>query len=319
MRKRIIDEYDMPDMNSDYYMPVEEGSSLGQNIVPEESSPVEISVSSDEYNQNVDEMAAAKKRKRRNIKDYFLKPVAAVMIGVTAIYASFNIDPLGLDLFADGTLSGFPTLGNLDPDWDGNYAWNEDKLPELYIRYTGIDGNGRYIVRGDAWEDTGYEPEEGIFYDAVTNTLTLSNFTATDLDVNLMGNGFKIRLEGENRLNSFTIWGAMYAGSVRFTGDGKLTIEGDSECGLLMYAEMSQTCLMVERGVTLDISGQNGAIDIESTTMEKAIYLLDESRLTGGTVYTSSFEEPDGEHEKMYFHTVMDGEDNPATHVVIGP
>jgi hypothetical protein len=322
MRKQTFDEYEMPDMNSDYYMPREENAPSDAPLLSEEARPSETDITSysDEFNENVDHNDAETAKKHLKVKDFFLKPVAAAIIGVGAVFASFDLDPLGLDIFAGGSLlNGFPTLGNLDPDWAGDYAWNDLGLPELYVRYTDKDGNGHYLVRGEVWDDTGLGPEEGISYDRDTNTLTMENFTGSVLDMNLMGNGFTIRLIGDNYLDGITIWGAMYAGSLKFVGDGKLTIVEGSEHGITMNAEMSQTCLMVDRGVTLDIYGAYGAIDIESTTMEKGIYLLDDSRLEGGTVYTSSWEEPDGEMQKMYFHTVMAEDESPATHIIINP
>ena len=238
----------------------------------------------------------------------------------------------------------FPQLRNMRPDFAGRYSWG-GYGSELYVRF--IEGDSEtYLVAGDAWKAIDDATEATIpnaVYDQDTNTLTLTNFTGEVLDVNLMGNSFTIQLVGDNYLDCISIWGAYYGGSVTFTGTGSLTLNrnGAYSVGLDLRAEWSQTCLMVDKGVTLDIYGEK-AILITSTTMEKAIYYLYPNRLIGGTraagqfteyyapVYDSNgyyigrepttleeISQQDGQN--YYDYTVVDENGEPSTHVRFAP
>ena len=100
----------------------------------------------------------------------------------------------------------FPSLPNLAPDFAGDYAWS-DLGSEEYVRFTNVgDERPIFLEMGSAWGQFGITDENGVFvpnsvstvpnarYDAATNTLTLENFSAGTLDLNLMGNGLKIHL-----------------------------------------------------------------------------------------------------------------------------
>ena len=102
-------------------------------------------------------------------------------------------------------------------------------------------------------------------------TITLHNFTGPLLDINLMGNGFTIKLEGENHLEMLRVWGYSYGGSVTLTGNGSLTINADrtNPIGIELQAEISQSCLMIDKEVTLDVYGTEMAICVIDTTLEK--------------------------------------------------
>ena len=54
--------------------------------------------------------------------------------------------------------------------------------------------------------------------------------------------------------------------------------------GLMIDAEQSQSGLMVDKGVDLEFSGSKYAIVIARTTMEKAIWFLDNETFLGGGV-----------------------------------
>ena len=61
----------------------------------------------------------------------------------------------------------------------------------------------------------------GAKYDLKTNTLTLKDANLYHIDVNVMGDDFKVKLVGDNTLNSFRSWGYYYGGNVTFTGKGR--------------------------------------------------------------------------------------------------
>ncbi len=206
--------------------------------------------------------------------------------------------------------SSFPSLDNPDPDFDGNYAGGGMGTEE-YIRLSFGDGEGwKYLVAGSYWVDyedaviiEPYGGSGGAKYDSETNTLTLANFTAEDLDVNLMGNGFKIELEGENHLRSVTVWGFHYGGSVTFTGEGTLYVNNPSGAALLLHAEGSASCVMFDTDVNLLLEGE-AAIYVSDTTLEKSVYFLAATRVYGGRYYWSlsenSPDEPTDDDPALY-------------------
>lgn len=74
------------------------------------------------------------------------------------------------------------------------------------------------------------------------------------LNVNEMGSDFKIKVVGTNELYGVTAWGFGYAGSVEFTGTGKLTLnkaKTRSEA-ITMNAEESKSILKIGKKVTLN-------------------------------------------------------------------
>ena len=102
----------------------------------------------------------------------------------------------------------------------GGTAWSGLGSEEyLYV-------DSQYLHAGTIYTDNGTAigTVSGASYDKTTNTLTLNNFTGGVIDANLLGNGFKIELIGENSLDYICIWGAMYGGSVTFTGSGSIKI-----------------------------------------------------------------------------------------------
>ncbi len=180
------------------------------------------------------------------------------------------------------------------------------------------------MVAGEVWQPCEFLTDDpGIRYDSSTNTLTLHNFTGPLLDINLMGNGFTIKLEGENHLEMLRVWGFGYGGSVTLTGNGSLTINADrtNPIGIVLQAEISQSCLMIDKEVTLDVYGTEMAICVIDTTLEKAIYYKNELTLTGGICsigdfYPSYYDAYDYSHD----YSVVDTETGiPATHVTCKP
>ncbi len=118
-------------------------------------------------------------------------------------------------------------------------------------------------------------PIPGASYDEATNTLTLTNFTGDYLNANLMGNGFKLKLVGDNKLKGIVVWGFMYGGSLTITGDGKLTLTGvNGEPAIKLECENSPSCLMIDSNVTIEIKGGSGNVAVIDSTLDKGIYYL---------------------------------------------
>ena len=239
----------------------------------------------------------SKKARRGIIKKLMFVTLASVIAGVTIVYSSFNVDPLGSDFLVKGLFppsgsssttpvtpgsSSFPKLPNLNPDYAGTGAWSGLGSEEYIL----ADGN-TYIAAGTTFTGAFGVPVgtvPGASYDSATNTLTLTNYSGTSLEVNLMGNGFTIELVGGNSLDNITVYGSMYGGSVTFTGNGTLVLNksGNASSGLFLQCESSPSCVMIDKGVTLDIYGTE-AIMVVGTTLDQGIYTLDPIRITGGT------------------------------------
>ena len=191
-------EYHIPSNDQDYKIPVEEG-------FPKEEPPLrEESGAFDEYNEDVPAREAAAMAQEDNkehgyrgaanrhewLKRMFMRPVAAMLIGVGVLTAGIGIDHLGQDYLMHEHLDGFPTLPNPDPDWEGKFDWSRQsareyaaeyaleyarengqeyyqevydqiyneiyKGPELYLRYSMETENGSeygYLVKGPTWEE----------------------------------------------------------------------------------------------------------------------------------------------------------------------
>ena len=312
-----------------------------------------------------------------SLKKMLLMPAVAAAASVTVLLSSFNVDflgssspagsgysppaaPSGTDPgSAPGTsaLAGetadaeFPRLSNLEPNSPVASAPYhselygveiEGVLNEEYIHLYGLDGSGVYVMQNDgSGNEQINDSIDGISYDRKTNTLTLENFHGDVLAFNLMGNGLKIELVGDNSLRHINGWGFYVGGSVTFTGSGSLVVNGDKDfaIGILLDCEWSETCLMIDGSVSrLEVFGKaesdpepggererdaHGAIFISDTAMDKAIYYLAPLKLTGGTRASGIFGE-DAYYNRAdsysfgdyHDYSVVDDDGNPSMHVV---
>ena len=179
-----------------------------------------------------------------------------------------------------GDSDWMPILPNQDPDFAGDYAWS-DGGPEWYIALM-RRGETQYtfLAAGEGITDN-LSNIPGASYDPATNTLTLDHFKGEYGEINLMGNGFTIELIGENTIDRMSIWGASYGGSVHFTGTGSLIFNEDfgiDNGGLILEAEGSESCIMVDQGVTLEIYGGKYSdayppLMVKQSNLAQTIYL----------------------------------------------
>lgn len=237
----------------------------------------------------------------------------------------------------------FPSLINLQPN---GYAEGYGVLNEEYILFQKRDDpNTYYVVAGSTYNlttknNSGYsflavtdygedETEQDytgpkdirydgddIYYDRNWNQLTLNNFHASVLNINMMGNGFRIELRGDCQIDHLLIWGFHYGGSVTFVGNGVLTVNKDNlyDIGIYLKAECSESCIMVSPGVSLTSYGSYAAVFVEDTSAEKGLYYLKPLTLSGGT-RKSIIYDGDGSIYKDY--SVFDDEDKYAKYISI--
>ena len=218
----------------------------------------------------------------------------------------------------------FPDLDHLDPDFYGYYS-GDVQGPEYYIRMI-LPGDDQYtyLKAGQAWEyyDSAEETTlPNAWYDEDTNTLTLRDFDATVLDVNLMGNGFTIRLEGMSFIDQLLVWGFHYGGSLTLTGDGSLVVNmynQNADGGLFMFAEESETCLMIEDGVTLECYGSPAFI-IYETTMDDAFYYGPNMELSGGEEGSDGWTRGGYYGYDIHNYTILGGDGSPVSYFHVAP
>lgn len=238
----------------------------------------------------------------------------------------------------------FPSLTNLQPN---GYVEGFGILNEEFVRFNRRnDPRTYYVVAGAAYGqlpsadvsegeiDEGYsllattddaEPlsvkydADDIYWDRNWNQLTLDNFRAEKLNINMMGNSFRIELRGDCRIDHLLVWGFHYGGSVTIitNGGGSLTINEDNlyEYGIFFEAEGSESCLMISPGVNLTVYGSEAAIFIKETTAEKGIYYLSPLTLNGGTRNGISLNDPNQPSLKNY--TIYDEDNNYSKYISI--
>jgi hypothetical protein len=164
--------------------------------------------------------------------------------------------------------------------------WTLDELGFVWFIPPGFNEGNYSSTAMPLRENAPIGPVNGASYDEFTNTLTLNNFTGHFLNINLMGNGFKVKLVGENRLTGLVGWGFMYGGSITLTGTGSLSINNPEGPGIRLECENSRSCLMIDKDVKLNVYGANGAILVRDTLMDKGIYYLEPLKM-------DSFDAPD--------------------------
>ena len=308
-------------------IPAEQAVPIESRAVPEPAVAPEHPPLGDEFNDSSsepdkettrrtrrsDRRGSARDRRRRSLLLQSAAVITAVVITNDALgidilyhdplisdlhshYGDYWDEPRG-DPWSDAEQADyyFPSLPNREPNGE---VPGVGVLNEEYVRLEpGEARDQQYLWAGSAyglwdengdWQAVALSQVEGASYDRGSNVLTLTNFSGPVLNVNMMGNGFTVKLVGENRLDAILVWGFSYGGSVTFTGDGSLTVNEDRrfEIGLELRAEYSQSAVMVEPGVSLDIYGAKAAVLVEDTYDEKGFYYLTPLTMTGGTRYT---------------------------------
>lgn len=207
------------------------------------------------------------------------------------VYYYAFLQSYGPGYFEEAEDEDWPTLPNLEPDFAGTYAWSNYGTEE-FVRMV-VDGESRYLEIGSVWTARGDTLGEvpGATYDANSNTLKLENCTADRLEINLMGNSFRIEVVGENHIGEVVLWGAGYSGSAMITGTGELYIneEENASVGLMVEAEWGPAALLVDERVDVEIHGTDAAILISGTSIEKAICMRSGMLMTGGVRASGEF------------------------------
>lgn len=231
--------------------------------------------------------------------------------GINHIHIGGEV-PEDQDSLPVGGDSAFPILPNPNPNTpvEGGYGI----LDEDYIQVFDRQANRWEFLYLNRNQTQNTVSQSGISYDRSTNTLTLNNYHGAGISANMMGNSFTVELIGENVLTQdFMIWGFYTAGSVHFTGTGSLSINTDlvSPIGLDLECEFSESCIMIDESVTLDIYGSTYALVVNGTITDKGVYLISPAPRPGvrQTVYTQQMPDVDWVSQKPHKVWILTGSD----------
>lgn len=124
---------------------------------------------------------------------------------------------------------------------------------------------GNSETKDNIFSSQGSNAIDGVSYDKASNTLTLNQYKNADnyIATNMMGDDFKIRLIGENKISSIVAYGDAWGGSVTICGDGSLTVnpKKQEDYGVRLYAEGTASVLSVENTCNVTIyAGQAGKV-----------------------------------------------------------
>ncbi|MBE6910364.1 MAG: hypothetical protein E7474_12470, partial [Ruminococcaceae bacterium] len=139
-----------------------------------------------------------------------------------------------------------------------------------------------YSYNGNSYDEVSNTTADAS-YDKASNTLTLNNFSGSgkNLVIEQMGEDFKIALSGSSVIDYMLVNGYGYGGSVTFTGDGSLTVNGVGQNGYLRYYGISMdggggpAVLAVENTVSLTVSAaeDSAAINVGNTTSNPGLVI----------------------------------------------
>lgn len=139
--------------------------------------------------------------------------------------------------------------GNGPTSGKESYAWVRLYSSEVNEEGYPVKSNVLYSNSGTA------DTVEGAVYDKSTNTITLTNYNCPDMFIstNEMGDDLKLRLIGENHIQSIVVWGFGWGGNLEIIGDGSLTINENKKdsFALRLMAEGTQGLLKVGAEATL--------------------------------------------------------------------
>lgn len=153
-----------------------------------------------------------------------------------------------------------------------------------YIKFY-KDGNTKEVLVINTLNNSA---QAGATYDKSTNTLTLSNLKDANLslEVNEMGDDFKLKLVGSNSLKNIVVWGFGYGGSLNIVGSGTLDVHSEElDHAIALYAESSAAKVDIAAESTINLYAKEQVIGIYYTTYgaaPRAIELPNSTDLAGG-------------------------------------
>ena len=173
---------------------------------------------------------------------------------LTAVFLSASL------LLGTSSITAFAANGPSDYQWHGYYFAG--------IYFIGAETDLAVFSQNEAHNDA----VEGASYDRATNTLTLKDFKHPNytLSTNMMGDDFKLKIEGVCELDAIHIWGDGYGGSLSIEGTGTITVNADklNEYAIALHAERSDSTLNFGKNVNVTLFAQKNAAIIDMANHE---------------------------------------------------
>ena len=138
---------------------------------------------------------------------------------------------------------------------------------------------GMPVVRRVFSNNTVLNDVPGAVYDRETNTLTLTDFNQPNyqLETNMMGDDFKIKVVGECALAGFVSYGDGWGCSINIIGDGTLTVNNKLilSCPAIFYAEGCDIAtLTVGPDVSVHFYSKDGVLWADDVDENEEIIVL---------------------------------------------
>lgn len=119
------------------------------------------------------------------------------------------------------------------------------------------DENGDVIGKTVFANDTVQNELAGAVYDRGSNTLTITNLSATNMimETNVMGDDFTLNVVGNCSIGQIKVWGDGYGGTLNIVGDGTLTVNQNKvfDNAIILNAEYSASALKFGAGVKVNL------------------------------------------------------------------
>ena len=136
----------------------------------------------------------------------------------------------------------------------------------------------------------------GASYNSASNTLTLNGFQNAGqyLEINNMGDGFRIDVKGSNAVGIIEVFGAGESGSLTITGDGSLDVNPDGSAtmyygyysGIYLQAEGGNAVLTVDNGPDVTVRGYDGRQAVTVAGSRSANGIVISGSASGAEVHT---------------------------------
>lgn len=151
-----------------------------------------------------------------------------------------------------------------------------------YIDFLGTDETGQILrdENGDVIgktvfaNDTVQNELAGAVYDRGSNTLTITNLSATNMimETNVMGDDFTLNVVGNCSIGQIKVWGDGYGGTLNIVGDGTLTVNQNKvfDNAIILNAEYSASALKFGAGVKVNLYAKEDVAVVRQVRLDSA-------------------------------------------------
>lgn len=193
---------------------------------------------------------------KKKLLSMFIALITAISMLCTSVYAANG--PKG-GITIDGESYFLAYISFLETDETGEILTDEDWNP---IGKTVFANN---TVRNEL---------SGAVYDRASNTLTITNLSATNmmLETNVMGDDFTLNVVGNCSIGQIVVWGDGYGGTLNIVGDGTLTVNQNKvfNNAIILNAEYSSSALKFGAGVKVNLYAKEDIAVVSQVPFDSA-------------------------------------------------